>query len=348
MANYRRTARNEARRAGINPSLFERQIGAESNFDPHASSGAGATGIAQFMPNTARGLGINPNNPNEALRGAAKLMASYLRQYKGDWRRALTAYNAGPGAVGKPLPGETRSYIQKILGGGSGQQSTPSGGGGGGGGSRVTGVSITPDKLVTGSQQVFDKNAFRAQQGLFMLGQLQQRHGRGGVLRKLGVIPTAEPSAGDFMRTEQWSAIRKGSLRVTRSGGGGGDGGVVGGDAQSMLQRAMKVNQAHPSYQWGGGHGPTPAQLGSRVDCSGFVSQVLGVSPRTSGQFMSFGKPGRGRQVTIYANSGHVLMQIGSRWFATSASNPGGGAGEIARPSASYLSRFVARHPNGM
>jgi hypothetical protein len=58
--------------------------------------------------------------------------------------------------------------------------------------------------------------------------------------------------------------------------------------------------------------------------------------------------------VTVYANSGHVLMSIvdpqsgKKRWFATSHSNPGGGAGEIAQPTPGYLSRFTARHPRGL
>jgi hypothetical protein len=342
--HYRRKARKEARAAGINPTLFERQIGAESNFDPHAGSGAGARGIAQFMPATARSLGVNPDNPNEALKGAANLMARYLKQYGGDWKKALTAYNAGPGRVGGALPAETKGYIQKILGGGSGKQSTPGGGSTDG---TPPKVSFSPDRLVTGTKQVFDAKGFKAQQGLFMLGQLQQRHGRGGVLRKLGVIPTSEPNTADFTHTEEWSAIKQGRFNVTPGTSGSGSG-EVGGDARTFLERAVAVSHKKLPYKWGGGHGASPAPLGTPVDCSGYVSQILGVAPRVSGQFTKFGKPGPGKQVTIYANSGHVLMRIGNRWFGTSRSNPGGGAGEIAAPSKGYLSGFVARHPNGM
>ena len=122
---YRKKARQYARRQGINPTLFERQISAESGFNPNAGSPAGARGIAQFMPATARSRGVNPSDPKSSLRGAAKLMREYLDSYGGDWRKALTAYNAGPGRVGKPLYGETRNYIQKIVGGGSGRQSKP-------------------------------------------------------------------------------------------------------------------------------------------------------------------------------------------------------------------------------
>jgi hypothetical protein len=223
MANYRRKARQVARRAGINPTLFERQIQQESGFQPHVSSGAGARGIAQFMPATARSLGVNPDNPNDALKGAAQLMARYLKQYGGDWKKALVAYNAGPGAVGGSLPGETQNYIRSILGGRGGRQSTPTGGGGDEGSTKV---KLTSDKLVTGASLKFDKKAFQSAQGLYMLGRIQQKHGRGGVLRKLGVIPTSEPVSSDFVKRVPFSAIKRGSLSITHSGGGGGSGGA--------------------------------------------------------------------------------------------------------------------------
>lgn len=116
MADYRALARQKAKKYGLDPELFARQIGAESGFNPRAVSPAGARGIAQIMPATARGWGVNPDDPDAALDAAAKNMAKYVQQY-GNWRDALTAYNAGPGAVGKPLYRETRAYISKILGG---------------------------------------------------------------------------------------------------------------------------------------------------------------------------------------------------------------------------------------
>lgn len=73
------------------------------------------------MPDTARGLGIDPMNPQQALTGAANLMKSYLDKYAGDWSKALAAYNAGPGNVdtygGVPPFEETRGYVSTILGG---------------------------------------------------------------------------------------------------------------------------------------------------------------------------------------------------------------------------------------
>lgn len=116
MANYRKIARRDARRYGLDPNVFGRQIKAESGYNPHAVSPAGARGIAQFMPGTARGLGVNPDNPVQALDAAAKLMANYVKKF-GSYKNALVAYNAGPGRVGRSLPAETQNYVAKILGG---------------------------------------------------------------------------------------------------------------------------------------------------------------------------------------------------------------------------------------
>jgi soluble lytic murein transglycosylase-like protein len=85
-------ARKAARRHGLNPDIFERQINQESGFAPDVISGrrkssAGAQGIAQFMPATARGMGVNPLNPTQALDGAARLMSSYVKKY-GNYRDA--------------------------------------------------------------------------------------------------------------------------------------------------------------------------------------------------------------------------------------------------------------------
>ncbi|GCE06344.1 lytic transglycosylase domain-containing protein [Dictyobacter aurantiacus] len=124
--NYVSLARQDAVAAGIDPDLFVRQINQESGFQPGVVSSAGAVGIAQFMPATAAGLGIDPHDPVQALHAAARLMASYLRQY-GSESAALAAYNAGPAALKNArmqcgarwqscLPAETQHYIAVILG----------------------------------------------------------------------------------------------------------------------------------------------------------------------------------------------------------------------------------------
>ncbi len=119
---YERLARQAAVNAGIDPDIFVRQINAESGFNPNAKS-AYAGGIAQITPATAKGWGVDPYNPRQALNVAAKHMAGYIDQY-GGWENALVAYNAGPGRVGKPLYAETSNYIQKILNGQNPKAST--------------------------------------------------------------------------------------------------------------------------------------------------------------------------------------------------------------------------------
>jgi len=121
---YVGVAQQAAYSTGIPANLFVRQIYAESGFRTNAYSGAGAIGIAQFMPGTAASLGINPYNPVQSLWGAARLMASYYHQY-GNYAMALAAYNAGPGTVNYArscggnwtycLPYETQNYIRIVM-----------------------------------------------------------------------------------------------------------------------------------------------------------------------------------------------------------------------------------------
>ena len=123
--SYVQDARDAAQQAGIDPELFVRQIREESGFNPHSLSPAGAEGIAQFMPQTAAGLGIDPWNPVQALQGAAQMMRRLLDRYGGSWVMALATYNAGSGRVAwarehcanffSCLPPQTRHYISIIL-----------------------------------------------------------------------------------------------------------------------------------------------------------------------------------------------------------------------------------------
>src|SRR5215471_12886082 len=80
-------ARQAANRAGIDPDIFVRQIQQESGFNPSARSPAGAIGVAQFMPDTARGLGVDPTDPYASLDAGARLMASNLQKYGGDYAK---------------------------------------------------------------------------------------------------------------------------------------------------------------------------------------------------------------------------------------------------------------------
>jgi len=124
--DYHALATEAANKYGIDPAIFLRQINQESGFNPSAHSSAGAQGIAQFMPGTAKGLGVNPLDPRSALFGAARLDARNLHAYGGDWKLALAAYNAGGGNARRwqQIP-ETRNYVNSILGGRSSVASAP-------------------------------------------------------------------------------------------------------------------------------------------------------------------------------------------------------------------------------
>ena len=79
--DFRQIARQKAQKYGLLPEVFERQIEAESGFNPRAVSSAGACGIAQIMPETAKGWGVNCNDPVESLDKAAKNMSGYIKAY---------------------------------------------------------------------------------------------------------------------------------------------------------------------------------------------------------------------------------------------------------------------------
>jgi len=108
-----------ARRNDIDPALLAGLIKQESGFDPNAGSPAGAQGLTQLMPPTARGLGVtNPLDPAQSIEGGAKYLRQQLDTFGGDVARALAAYNAGPGAVqrygGVPPYAETQNYVRKV------------------------------------------------------------------------------------------------------------------------------------------------------------------------------------------------------------------------------------------
>ncbi len=109
-----------AQRNGVDPALLKGLIRAESNFDPTASSPAGAAGLVQLMPGTAAALGVSDRlDPAQSIDGGARYLRQQLDAFGGDVTKALAAYNAGPGAVrrfgGVPPYAETQAYVQKVV-----------------------------------------------------------------------------------------------------------------------------------------------------------------------------------------------------------------------------------------
>ena len=118
-AAYRDSIARAASRWNVSAALLAAQIYVESGFNPFAVSPAGARGIAQFMPGTARTYGLrNPFDPRESISAQAHLMRDLLRQFA-SVSLALAAYNAGPAPVSRcgcvPPYTETRAYVVRVL-----------------------------------------------------------------------------------------------------------------------------------------------------------------------------------------------------------------------------------------
>lgn len=105
---------------GLPAGLLSAVQQTESGGNPNAISPAGALGLFQFLPSTAKQYGIDPLNPDQAAQGAAQMYSDLLGKYNGDLPSALAAYNWGQGNVDRKglanAPAETQGYISKIMG----------------------------------------------------------------------------------------------------------------------------------------------------------------------------------------------------------------------------------------
>ena len=103
----------------VDPDLARAVMRCESGGNPNAVSSAGAIGLMQLMPGTARGLGVDPKDPRRNLEGGIKYLAQLADKYDGDYMKTLAAYNAGSGRVdsygGVPPFPETQRYVQNVL-----------------------------------------------------------------------------------------------------------------------------------------------------------------------------------------------------------------------------------------
>lgn len=328
--NWASESRAAAMAAGIDPDLFERQMRHESaNYDPNViagrrSSSAGAQGIAQFMPSTARGLGVDPLNPRQALRGAARLMASYVKKY-GSYHDALVAYNAGPARVGGNLPAETVKYLQIILG-----DKSP---GIGAGKKYLAQTSVPgPVKQVSGGTSTDTEGA--------IIDTLLQHH-HGSMLKDV----VSKLDSGQYTSSNPTRMVSAGPGMSVAAGG------EMPANVSSIINRANIIGGQHRKYLLGGGHGAASLNDPQPLDCSGAVALALGIKPRTSGQFNTIGQPGKGL-VNLYFTSGHIFMSVmrGGKemfWGTSGFGHPGSGTGAgwfTVQPGAKYLAGFQVRH----
>ena len=110
-----------AEKYGVPVNLLHSIAQTESEYNQDARSEAGAIGMMQLMPDTAAGLGVDPNDLASNIEGGAKYMRELLDTFDGDLEKAIAAYNAGPNAVKKhggiPPYAQTQDYVRKVLGG---------------------------------------------------------------------------------------------------------------------------------------------------------------------------------------------------------------------------------------
>ncbi|MBC8016116.1 MAG: lytic transglycosylase domain-containing protein [Sporomusaceae bacterium] len=118
--NISKMVQFSAKKYGVDGKLALAVAKVESNLSPDVVSSAGAVGVMQLMPETARGLGVhNSKDPRENIDGGVRYLKELMTTFDGDMIKAVAAYNAGPQAVkkynGTPPYSETKDYVAKVM-----------------------------------------------------------------------------------------------------------------------------------------------------------------------------------------------------------------------------------------
>lgn len=313
----RRLARRIAQQFKLDPDVFEAQINQESGFRAGAVSPKGASGIAQFIPSTAKAYGVNLGDGRirDDLVGAAKYMRDNLERAGGDYRKALSIYNSGR-PDGYKRFSETSNYVRKIMAAAGGADEYR-----GGGDEKDTDREISSQsepETVTETRQVTDTQGLATARRRAVLGQMVAKRDPTSPLVKFGVLSPAEPDPAAFTRTEtvERTVRSDGAGNEPREGGrpqsSGGRSKLLSGDLGEAMRTLDWISRVHgtpitakqePGHQPGGDHDPAVAGASAR-DTGGptearaaayrAILRRLGLDPSKS--------PHEGRDVNITKN----------------------------------------------
>lgn len=315
--SLQRLATNIARQEGVPVPVFLGLVRAESGWNPRAGSPAGAQGLAQLMPATARGLGVrNVWDPAQNLRGGARYLRQQLDAFGGDVRKALAAYNAGPGAVQKyggiPPYAETRAYVPKVL-----QYAKGYRGAGGAAAPQPRRPRQAPGLPKTsspaGPAASADPRAFQ----MAALQAIEEAGTRQGVspmtLLSLAsarsALTSARESASEMdegRRTESWRR----AARERRTGDGGGGGGATGRQPRLTMGGGPSAHASRALGNW---------QSDNAYDLMGKAGQAV-FSPIAGTVVKASGQPGGSPQFAGYGIT--VRTPAGDLFFKHLGSTP--------------------------